>query len=300
MTVSLLKIIASLGMLIDHIASVFGWKGWELLSPETTELMRVIGRFVFPVFAFLIVNGWHYTKDKSRYFSNLILFAIFSQIPFTLASNSVNLEKITNEGPNYFPNPTTFYLYLAFSGLFVFTYWYFALKKKFSISMVWIAVAPLLFALPLKWNYIWYSYFELNVLYTLALGMFAIYCYEKIFIKHDLKWFEYILLLVTFAVALRTIGNNSDYGILGIVLIFALYLARGNLITQAGVIAAWGMYFYGIQYNNWYSAWGTFIASALILFYNGKKGANLKYLFYIFYPAHLLILGIINIIFRFS
>ncbi|WP_311198585.1 TraX family protein [Jeotgalibaca sp. MA1X17-3] len=159
---------------------------------------------------------------------------------------------------------------------------------------------PLLFALPLKWNYVWYSYYELNVLYTLAIGMFAIYCYEKVFIERHSKWYEYILLLFTLFVAVRTIGNYSDYGFLGIVLVFGLYLTRENRFAQASVIAAWGMYFYGIQYNNWYSAWGVVVASILIILYNGKKGTNLKYLFYIFYPAHLLILGIINIVFRFS
>lgn len=302
MTVALLKLIACFGMLIDHLGSVFGISGWEFLSPETTFYMRTIGRFVFPVFAFLIANGWQYTKNKQRYFSNVVLFAVLSQIPYTLAFYSVNREKIyAAEGPNYFPDPDTFYLYAAATLLFVFAYWYFALKKKPSLSILWVALAPLLFALPLKWHYIWFFYFDLNVMYTLALGMYALYCYDKIFREPDLKWYEYILLLGTFLIALRMLGSNSDYGYFGVFLVLAIYIFRKNKLTQALTLALWGIFFYGIQYDNWPHAWAAAIGSALlILFYNGKKGMDLKYFFYVFYPGHLLLLGMINLLLRFS
>lgn len=41
-----------------------------------------------------------------------------------------------------------------------------------------------------------------------------------------------------------------------------------------------------------------FLAAPLLLIYSGKRGkANIKYFFYIFYPAHLLLLEFVNIIF---
>ena len=39
----------------------------------------------------------------------------------------------------------------------------------------------------------------------------------------------------------------------------------------------------------------SFVAILLILLYNGKRGYNVKYLFYVFYPLHLLILYILSI-----
>lgn len=213
----------------------------------------------------------------------------------------MNQEKYSlDEGPNYFPDPDTFYLYAAITLLFVFSYWYFGLKKKFSLSLLWVAITPLLFALPLKYQYVWLSYFDLNVMYTLALSMFAIYCFDKLFVR-DLKWYEWILLLTTFFVALRMIGNYSDYGYPGVFLVLFVYIVRKNKFAQALVLILWGVYFYGIQFGNWPHAWAAGLGSAiLILLYNGKKGIDLKYFFYVFYPDHLLILGMINLFLRFT
>ncbi|MDF2686341.1 MAG: TraX protein, partial [Clostridia bacterium] len=50
--------------------------------------------------------------------------------------------------------------------------------------------------------------------------------------------------------------------------------------------------FYGF-YTNYIQLAGL-LAIPLLLLYNGKLGPRLKYLFYIFYPAHLFFLYIIN------
>lgn len=301
MSVLLIKLLACFAMLLDHVGRVFGWEGWDMLPSGTVDMMRYIGRFVFPVFAFLIVNGWGHTKNKQRYFSNLILFAMISQIPFTLGFYLVNLEKVSADtSANYFTPPLTIFIYLLLSAVFVFTYWYFALKKKKSISMVWVGLATILPGVLLKINHIWILYHELNVIYTLALGMFAIFCYEKVVLKHGYKWYEYALLIFTFTMALLAIGTSSEYGIMGVVLILGLYITRKNRIAQVLVICVWGSILYGAMYGNWYNALATIIGSILILLYNGKKGADIKYLFYVFYPAHILILGIINIVFKFG
>jgi hypothetical protein len=69
----MIKIIALVTMLIDHIGVVF--------FPEYTVL-RIIGRIAMPLFAFCIARGFFYTKSKGKYFTFMIIFAVISQIPF--------------------------------------------------------------------------------------------------------------------------------------------------------------------------------------------------------------------------
>lgn len=58
MTVFLVKIIAIITMTLDHISSVLGWQGWDIISYSQATHMRYLGRIAFPIFAFLIANGW--------------------------------------------------------------------------------------------------------------------------------------------------------------------------------------------------------------------------------------------------
>jgi hypothetical protein len=76
MTTSMLKIIACLLMLIDHLGAA--------LFPEFI-ILRIIGRLSFPIFAYLIAIGYNKTNSFSKYLNRLLIFALISQIPFSLA-----------------------------------------------------------------------------------------------------------------------------------------------------------------------------------------------------------------------
>ena len=78
MTTSMLKIIACVLMLIDHIGAA--------LFPEVI-ILRMIGRVSFPIFAYLIAIGYSKTRSFSKYLCRLLIFAAISQIPFSLAFN---------------------------------------------------------------------------------------------------------------------------------------------------------------------------------------------------------------------
>ena len=73
MNVLTLKIVACLAMLVDHIGFQYG-----------IMLFRAIGRIAFPIFVYLICNGYRHTSNKVKYALRLAVFAVFSQVPFSL------------------------------------------------------------------------------------------------------------------------------------------------------------------------------------------------------------------------
>lgn len=76
---SALKIIAVLSMVIDHCAYFLMEHGTPLYG-----VLRCFGRIAFPVFAFLIAEGFANTRNRSRYFLTILGFAIISEIPWFL------------------------------------------------------------------------------------------------------------------------------------------------------------------------------------------------------------------------
>lgn len=83
-----LKWIAVISMLIDHTAEVLMNHNAALTEPIWAQiyvLMRGIGRIAFPIYAFLLVEGFLHTRDVKKYLTRMFLFAVVSEIPFDLA-----------------------------------------------------------------------------------------------------------------------------------------------------------------------------------------------------------------------
>ena len=86
---SMLKLIAVLTMIIDHIASHLVNRQFVLISFGGFDitlygLMRGIGRWAFPLFVFLMIEGFLHTRSRLRYGISLGLFALISEIPWSL------------------------------------------------------------------------------------------------------------------------------------------------------------------------------------------------------------------------
>ncbi len=204
-----LKCIAIITMVIDHVGAV--------LFPYHM-IFRCIGRISFPIFCFLLAEGFYHTKNVPKYIIRLGLFALLSEIPYDL---------------------TFRHIYLEFS--------------------------------------------RQNVFFTLMVGMVLMYMLEKtnsVMVKA-----VDVLLAMWIAETLR-----SDYGARGILLIMVYYYFRDNKAMKSALGVGWNFI--------WTSAvqkYGAF-ATIPIMMYNGEKGRNLKYVFYAFYPLHLLILYVISVI----
>lgn len=230
-----LHIIAMIFMLCDHM--------WGTIV-SGNDWLTCIGRLAFPIFAFLIVEGYFHTKNFKKYMKRLLIFALITEIPFNL----------------------------AIGGNFLYP-------------------------------------FHQNVLWTFLIALTAIHLLEKI--KNKKIWLKILLgiLIVIFSsvLGLLTMVDYYHYGILT-VLIF--YFFRGkkwwNYLGQ--LICLWyinvemmgGMY-YEINLLGKIveiSQQGLALFALIpIWLYKGKQGPynkTIKYIYYAFYPVHLLILAIIG------
>lgn len=70
-----LKLIACVTMLLDHIgAALLPQHGW----------LRAIGRIAFPIYCFLLAEGFHYTRNRKKYGLRLLAGMLLSELPFDL------------------------------------------------------------------------------------------------------------------------------------------------------------------------------------------------------------------------
>ena len=77
---NILKIIALVTMLIDHVGMFF--------FPNIIWF-RVVGRIAFPIYAFFIAQGMHHSKNKQKYMVTLFLFGVLAELPYMFLMNNV-------------------------------------------------------------------------------------------------------------------------------------------------------------------------------------------------------------------
>jgi len=118
-----LKIIALTAMIIDHMGATF---------PETFGLwFRVVGRLAFPIYVFLIAEGFFHTKNPAKFLLRLFVFAIISEPFFDIAIKGAAIADI-----NFLADTNIFYtLFLGGAAIVA----YQMLRDKISF----LAFAPL-------------------------------------------------------------------------------------------------------------------------------------------------------------
>ena len=243
-----LKIIAIISMLIDHTTVAL----YEVIPGEMWDIYDVgrwIGRTAFPLFCFMIVEGYYHTRNKWRYLGSLIFLAFISELPFDAL--------IENNG-----------FVLEFSSQ--------------------------------------------NVFFTLALGLFTVILIDGVNEKVQNVFLSKILqFIIILLISLPAIQISSDYGIVGVVLILFIYYfekMQGSLAKINGkfatdktkfVLAGMAVFLWLVLYDalaGRVSESFGFPAVILIMLYNGQRGNYRipKYVFYFFYPVHLIILCFIR------
>lgn len=250
-----LKVVAILTMVIDHLCKIVlqwllsnywgvmvdnGQMSWEQFQQIDNFIrfdLQSVGTIAFPLFCFLLSEGFRYTKNKKRYIGLMFIFAIVSEIPFDIGFFSE---------------------YSLMEGTF-----------------------------PFYWGY-------QNVFFTLFLGLLTLVCLEKLSCKSDTRTdkIKSVILQVICVAALALVAEliRCDYGMQGILFIAAFYVCRNHRIYQ---VLLFLLAYMGATGNQ--PPLCTLLACLLILLYNGKRGKlKLKYFFYVFYPAHILVLYLIQ------
>ena len=176
-------------------------------------------------------------------------------------------------------------------------------KKYFYRLLIFALVYQIPFSLFLG---VFYDGDELNIFFTLLLGLLSIYTYDTIVKKLStnnflLKFFSTFLgffMVLTIA----SVGDslNVDYGFFGVFIIFLFYILKNKkiLLTLTFILSCFLKYLDTListdfYYPNIILCVCTMIPIIFINLYNGKQGKlnqKLKYVFYLVYPVHLLLL----------
>ncbi len=294
MTAYAVKLIAVFTMLIDHAAYILRLCG--LLGGMGYGLMRSVGRIAFVLFAFLLVNGIEKTSNPHRYFSRLSLFAVISQVPFSMAFSSENYtaDAVTATGfyVSFYPAWT---LALLSFGIWL-TYFGCVCRWKPDWSLLTIAAAltlPLMYVTAGGYTLIGSN---LSIFYTLAFSVALCLSASALIeaIKAREGVFRAALLFLTAAAGTMLYQPWADYGLFGLGLIAALYVARSNRVIQCLIIALWCILEYYVRLGNMIYALFAMLAIIPIALYNGERGHKMGIAFYIIYPAHLFIFALIG------
>ena len=266
-----LKWIAIITMLIDHIGAAIlePYAEMQMMTSDASSLwtldmlLRGIGRLAFPIFIFLMVEGFYYTHDRKKYFFRMVLFSLISEIPFDMAFQ----RTLTMDGSHKIP-------LLDFSSQNVF----FTLTLGF--LAIWLTDGILSFA-ERKNNEAMMAASEISAKSTGDEN------FGVLFVLLQIIGIFAVVVCCCFAAEYM----ETDYDSIGVLAMFACYLGKkkgGNyvLMMLAPVVILIFMS----------SSEATALVNLIfVFFYHGKKGRNInKWFFYFFYPVHLLILGIIQ------
>lgn len=182
-------------------------------------------------------------------------------------------------------------------------------KWRYALRLLIMAVlAQIPFSVGLRgavWNGISSikSFTTLNIGFSFLIAMASLFVYD---LSRDLKLPRFVSLAVALIPSLAfefLTPFHAEYGYIGVLLVLVMYITRNDPLTFAlstvPVLAiSGGMFKFPLFYIDLRILLVYIITVALILTYNGRRGAKAKYLFYIFYPLHIIVLLLIkNIVF---
>lgn len=298
---STLKIIAIVVMFIDHVAAVvldnyilslYKQGNYDYINIYYIDmLMRLIGRLGFPIFCFLLVEGFSHTHNKWKYLRNLFIFALISEIPFNLA---IDAKFFSTAHQSVFC--TLFFGLLALIGI----KWAMERENWNNICKIvsypaYFIAGPVVLYFVSKWisaygapvlnlRSDWLMYLIAGVISTVFLLLFF---RNK---TADEKASLGIAMYCGMAAIIAAEILKTDYSGSGVIVIIAMYAFRKYGAVKQGLVGCILLtLMQAVEFTS-------FFILIPLKHYNGKRGISLKYFFYAFYPVHLTILYLICVL----
>ena len=257
-----LKIIAIISMLIDHTSiALYYFIPYEM--NYIYDIGRGIGRIAFPLFCFMIVEGCYHTRNKLRYLGSLILLAFISELPFDSLISGKGLQLEYNSQNVFFTLAVGLLMVILLDATNKRMKTIIEKQKKGVNRFEAIATNVIIQLLIIQLMYMPMSYIKSDY-GSLGLDLILyIYYFEKIpgLLKKFNEKFE---------------GDKVKFIFAGLAVLFWFIefdFARGSIVESPGLPAV-----------------------ILIMLYNGQRGSYKipKYVFYFFYPVHLMVLYFIR------
>ena len=261
---SQLKLIAYITMIIDHTAHVLLQNGIMVTYPECSPyvkpvmiLMRGIGRIAFPIFSFLLVEGLIHTRSRVKYLLRILLLAIISEPVFDYANNGV---------------------------------FYYADYQNVFITLLIAATTMCVLSLIEQNDRLNKNIY---VLYVLQGIVVIVGCFLAEFLKVDYGMSGIIIPLIMGVIRRLKLDSSSAFAIYFVATIIARVIR--NIVNAPTYILNPGMWYekylmYAINNLQIFAI----LALIPIFMYDGTKGKPMpKAVYYLFYPVHLSILGLI-------
>lgn len=270
MSALILKLVALAAMILDHTAAVLGGDSLWAYS------LRAIGRIAFPIYAFLLVEGFRHTRNVKKYALRLFGLGVLSQIPYAFTINR-DVQGIWG----------FLYLNILFTlGCGVLLLCLLRSQRLMRLTGSALLAGGLLIFAPLAYLSTWT---ELAVLSLVASVLCSLGHFYPKFSRMGDQFFKFFLAIFVYELVHKISGGiEFDYSVFALLLFAALYWCRNNR-QSAAVLAFWCIWQYPPQLGMLVTIC-SLVSALLVLFYNGKRGPNDHRLFYWAYPAHLFVI----------
>lgn len=209
-------------MLIDHVNKALIYPNLQGgVMNVISDIFDIIGRIAFPIFIFLLVEGFFKTRNRWKYLGTLLLFGVISEVPFDMFTTGTFFE----------PN----------------------------------------------WN---------NIMFTLALVLVSIWIVDVLKRKMaklpKILWY-FVSFLIVIIMCFIASSLSVDYDYHAILIGYIYYIFHEKQ-------------FWTVPFNflSMYKEPWALLGFGLCFTYNGERGRQNKIVNYLFYPVHLLILGVMR------